>query len=254
MSMVQSARDPEVVAVDTVDDDRAWRSPPVVRGLLTLLGVAAAGFLVWLATQFDLGSTSEFWAAMAILAGAGASLGISQLLGGWTKWGAPTFSLGVFLLAFVPAFVAVGGILVATRPTGTDEGADVAGWIHDIGLGGLAEDMSLFQGVLAFGLGVVFAFVFDTRGPGARVIERPAVATEQPVVVTDEDVDVRDEEATAAEETVVVREEAPPAEETAVIRDEAAADEETVVRDEGAADDETVVVRDEAVSTRRENS
>jgi hypothetical protein len=241
MSMVQSARDPEVVAVDTVDDDRAWRSPPVVRGLLTLLGVAAAGFLVWLATQFDLGSTSEFWAAMAILAGAGASLGISQLLGGWTKWGAPTFSLGVFLLAFVPAFVAVGGILVATRPTGTDEGADVAGWIHDIGLGGLAEDMSLFQGVLAFGLGVVFAFVFDTRGPGARVIERPAVATEQPVV-TDGDGDLRDEEATAAEKTVVVREEATPAEETAV------------VRDEGAADDETVVVRDEAVSARRESS
>jgi hypothetical protein len=253
MSMVQSARDPEVVAVDTVDDDRAWRNPPVVRGLLTLLGVAAAGFLVWLATQFDLGSTSEFWAAMAILAGAGVCLGISQLLGGWTKWGAPTFSLDVFLLAFVPTFVAVGGILVATRPTGTDEGADVAGWIHDIGLGGLAEDMSLFQGVLAFGLGVVFAFVFDTRGPGARVIERPAVVTEQPAVVTDEDDDVRDEEAIAAEETVVVREEATPAEETAVIRDDAAADEESVVRDEGAAD-ETVVVRDEAVSTRRESS
>jgi hypothetical protein len=180
-------------------------------------------------------------AARSRRSGAGASLGISQLLGGWTKWGAPTFSLGVFLLAFVPAFVAVGGILVATRPTGTDEGADVAGWIHDIGLGGLAEDMSLFQGVLAFGLGVVFAFVFDTRGPGARVIERPAVATEQPVV-TDGDGDVRDEEATAAEKTVVVREEATPAEETAV------------VRDEGAADDETVVVRDEAVSARRESS
>ena len=40
-------------------EEHAWGSPPVVRGLFTLLGVAGAGFLVWLATQFDLGSTSE---------------------------------------------------------------------------------------------------------------------------------------------------------------------------------------------------
>ena len=39
-------------------EEHAWGSPPVVRGLFTLLGVAGAGFLVWLATQFDLGSTS----------------------------------------------------------------------------------------------------------------------------------------------------------------------------------------------------
>ncbi len=183
------------------ESEHVWGSPPVVRGLTTLLGVAAAGFLLWLATQFDLGSTGEFWAAMGILAGAGACLGLSQLLGGWTKWGAPTVSPGVLLLGFLPTLVAVGGILVATRPTGTEEGARVAGWIRDLGLGGVAEDLILFQGVLAFGLGIVFTFIFDTRGPRTRAVERDAVP--------DEEVhDYRREEAAAGEETVVREHEA----------------------------------------------
>jgi hypothetical protein len=114
---------------------------------------------------------------MGILAAAGACLGLSQLVGGWTKWGAPTIDLWVLLLAFVPALLAVGGILVATRPTGTEEGEQVSGWIRDIGLGGLAEDLIAFQGVLAFGLGVVFALTFDTRGPRARVLERETAVT-----------------------------------------------------------------------------
>ena len=171
-------------------EEHAWGSPPVVRGLFTLLGVAAAGFLVWLATQFELSSTSEYWAAMGILAGAGAALGLSQLLGGWTKWGAPTISPSVLLLGFLPTLVAVGGILVATRPTGTEEGENVAGWIRDVGLGGLAEDLVVFQGVLAFGLGIVFSFIFDTMGPRTRVLDREV---EREVVPDDEVHDYRRE-------------------------------------------------------------
>lgn len=193
-------------------EEHVWGSPPVVRGLTTLIGVAAAGFLVWLATQFDLGTTGEYWSAMGILAGAGACLGLSQLIGGWTKWGAPTISPGVFLLAFLPTLIAVGGILVATRPTGTEEGEDVAGWISDIGLGGVAGDLILFQGVLAFGLGIVFAFMFDTRGPRTRVVE------ERDAVVPDEEVhDYRREDEIVTDEGTVVREEAVPA---ATVREE----------------------------------
>jgi hypothetical protein len=181
----------------TVEQEHVWGSPPVVRGLTTLLGVAAAGFLVWLATQFELGSRGEYWTAMGILAGAGACLGISQLLGGWTKWGAPTFSPGVFFLAFVPTFIAVGGILVATRPTGTDEGDQVAGWIRDIGLGGLAGDLIAFQGVLAFGLGVVLTFTLDTRGPRKPTDEPEAIVPDQEVH------DYRQESVEEGEVTVV---------------------------------------------------
>jgi hypothetical protein len=179
-------------------EEHAWASPPVVRGLTTLLGVAAAGFLVWLASELDLGSTGEYWAAMGILVGAGLCLGLSQLLGGWTKWGRPTISPGVFFLAFVPTLVAVGGILVATRPTGTQEGEEVAGWIRDIGLGGVAEDLAVFQGVLAFGLGVVLAFTFDTRGPRARTVER------ETEVVAEDVHDYREEGVVEEDETVVV--------------------------------------------------
>ena len=189
--------DATVVEERTVEREHVWGSPPAVRGLTTLLGVAAAGFLVWLATQFDLGSTGEYWAAMGILAGAGACLGLSQLLGGWTKWGTPTFSRGVFLLAFVPTFIAVGGILVATRPTDTEEGDQVAGWIGDIGLGGLAGDLIAFQGVLAFGLGIVLTFTLDTRGPRREMVEHESI-------VADEDVhDYRRETVDEGEVTVV---------------------------------------------------
>ena len=193
-------------------EEHVWGSPPIVRGLTTLIGVAAAGFLVWLATQFDLGTTGEYWSAMAILAGAGACLGLSQLIGGWTKWGAPTISPGVFLLAFLPTLIAVGGILVATRPTGTEEGEDVAGWISDIGLGGIAADLILFQGVLAFGLGIVFAFMFDTRGPRTRVVE------EREAIVPDEEVhDYRSDDEIVTDDGTVVRDEAEPA---ATVREE----------------------------------
>lgn len=198
--MFRRRRDDDAVRTETVErEEHAWASPPIVRGLTTLLGVAAAGLLIWVASGFDLGSTGEYWAAMGILAAAGICLGLSQLLGGWTKWGAPTISPGVFFLAFLPALVAVGGILVATRPTGTDEGEEVASWIRDIGLGGLAEDLIAFQGVLAFGLGVLLAFTFDTRGPRMRTIE-------QETEVVQEDVhDYRDETVAEEDETVVVR-------------------------------------------------
>jgi hypothetical protein len=194
--------DGTVVEETTVEREHVWGSPPVVRGLTTLLGVAAAGFLVWLATQFDLGSTGDYWAAMGILAGAGACLGLSQLLGGWTKWGAPTISPGVFFLAFLPTLIAVGGILVATRPTGTDEGDQVAGWIGDIGLGGLAEDLIVFQGVLAFGLGIVLTFTLDTRGPRRPVEERETI-------VADEEIHDYRREGVEAGEVTAVREREP---------------------------------------------
>lgn len=187
--------------VERRHEERAWGGPPLVRGLFTLLGVAAAGFLIWLATLFDLGSTGEYWAAMGILAGAGAALGLSQLFGGWTKWGVPILSPGVFLLGFLPALVAVGGILLATRPTGTDEGESVAGWIRDIGLGGLAEDLAVYQGVLAFGLGVVFSFIFDTTGPRSRISERERVVPDEDV----HDYERREAVTTPASDRTVVR-------------------------------------------------
>jgi hypothetical protein len=43
----------------------------LTRGMITLLGAAAAGLLVWLATQIGDGSNGGYWAIYGLIAGAG---------------------------------------------------------------------------------------------------------------------------------------------------------------------------------------
>jgi len=132
------------------------------RGLMTALGAGVAGLLIWLATQVGQETTGEFWAAMGLIGAAGLVMALSQLFGGWTKWGMPKLSAGVFLLGFVPVLVCVGWILMATQPgDGWHEGR-LVNWSHDIGLFGLVHSLGLWHGVLAFGLGLVLGYSFDT--------------------------------------------------------------------------------------------
>jgi hypothetical protein len=168
-------------------DVRGWGSPPLVRALFTLAGVAAAGLLVWLAQTFDLTSTNGFWAAMGLIAAAGLALGLSQLFGGWTKWGLPVMSPGVFLLAFIPTAIVVGWILLATQPDGGWQQGRFSGWSSDLGITGFVNGLGTLPAALAMGLGIVFAFTFDTTGPRTRVV----VEVER--VIPDEDVDDYDD-------------------------------------------------------------
>ena len=161
-------------------DDRPGPAPGLVRALFTLAGLAVAGFLIWLASTFSLRETGEFWAAMGLVAAAGFVLGLSQLLGGWTKWGVPRLSPMVFLLAFLPTLVLAGGLLLAMKPTGT-ETDQVRDWANDLGIGGLVEDYAVFPGLLAFAIGLVLAFVFDTTGRRARVASREPGVPEEDV-------------------------------------------------------------------------
>ena len=164
-------------------ETRGWGGPPLIRALTTLIGVAVAGFLIWLAQTFDMGQTGEFWAAMGLIAAAGLALGLSQLFGGWTKWGLPVMSPGVFLFAFIPTAIVVGWILLATQPDGGWQQERLAGWSSDIGITGFVNDMGTLPAALAMGLGIVFAFTLDTTGPRTRdVYEREVEA------VPDEDV------------------------------------------------------------------
>src|SRR5437868_4057276 len=138
------------------------------RGLMTALGAGTAGLLVWLATQVGQQTTGRFWAAMGLVAAAGLVMAFSQLLGGWTKWGWPRLSAGVFLLGFLPVLVCVGWILMATQPGhGWHEGT-VTNWSHDIGVFGIVRELGLYHGVLAFAFGLAFGFSFDTTGPRRR--------------------------------------------------------------------------------------
>ncbi len=193
MALVRRRDDDDRPAAEERPDDRPGPAPGLVRALVTLIGLAGAGLLVWIASTFDLRSTGEFWIAMALIAAAGLVLGLSQLLGGWTKWGWPRFSPFVFLFAFVPTLVIAGGMLLAMRPAG-DETEQVRGWAQDLGISGLVEDFLEFPGLLALAIGLVFAFCFDTSGRRARVVRR--------------DDDVRDESLTDRRRTAVAG--APP--------------------------------------------
>ena len=55
------------------------------RGLTTVAAAGAAGVLLWAATLVGQQTDKRFWAEMAIVAGAGLVIALSQAIGGWTK-------------------------------------------------------------------------------------------------------------------------------------------------------------------------
>ena len=140
----------------------------LTRGTITLLGAGIAGLLVWLVTQIDDGSNGGYWAVYGLIAAAGLTMALSQLLGGWTKWGLPRLSVNVFLLAFIPVLVAAGWVILAKQPDGNWFRDHILAWSDDISIGGLVRDLGEYVSVLAFGIGLTFGFSFDTTGPGAH--------------------------------------------------------------------------------------
>jgi len=139
------------------------------RALTTLLAAAAAGFLLWLAAQFNMNNTGGYWAALGIVAGCGLLLGLAQLRG---SGGNPPAML---LLNFVPVLVCAGWIIVYAEPNGNWFRDHVSRWSGDIGIGGVVHDVAIWNGVLAFGIGLVFAYMLEPRMMMGR--RREVVAT-----------------------------------------------------------------------------
>ena len=157
----------------------------LTRGVTTLLGFAVAGVLTWLAADaFDQGGifeendTDRYWAVVGLLAAAGFVMALSQLLGGWTKWGRPRISAGVFLLGFLPALIVGGWVLMYLHPGGNSFADNVRDWSDDMGIENLIEDLTILFPAIAFALGLVFGFIFDTSGP--RVVSTEAERTTAP--------------------------------------------------------------------------
>jgi hypothetical protein len=147
----------------------------LTRGAITLIGVLVAGFLLWLGTQILPDTRGEYWAALGLVAAAGLTMALSQLLGGWTKWGWPRVSGKVFLLGFVPALILGGWVLAAGEPGDGFFARNVGSWSDDIGIGGVVDDLTTMIPAIAFGVGLVFGFTFDTTGP--RIRKQTPVAT-----------------------------------------------------------------------------
>jgi hypothetical protein len=150
----------------------------LTRGAITLIGVLVAGLLLWLGTQIlpDEPTSGEYWAAVGVVAAAGLTMAFSQLLGGWTKWGWPRISGKVFLLAFLPALILGGWVLAAVDPGDSWLARHVGNWSDDIGIDGLVGDLGTMYPAIAFGIGLVFGFTFDTTGPRVRTSGVPAAA------------------------------------------------------------------------------
>jgi hypothetical protein len=95
-------------------------------------------------------------------------MALSQLIGGWTKWGVPRISAAVFLTAFVPVAIVSLWIILAGEPSNGWFHNHVLNWSSDIHISGLVTDLLYYIPVLAFGTGLVFGFSFDTTGPVVR--------------------------------------------------------------------------------------
>lgn len=139
----------------------------LARGFSTLAGAAVAGVLLWFATQVGTETAGEYWATYGLIAAAGLTMALSQILGGWTKWGWPRFSLGVFLIGFLPVLAAGGWVLLARQPA---DWMNTSNWSRDLGLAGLVADLGNILPAIAFGIGLTFGFSFDTAGPRTEVV------------------------------------------------------------------------------------
>jgi len=137
----------------------------LTRATTTLIAAAVAGLLIWFATQINDHHVGGFWAVYGLIAGAGLLMALSQLLGGWTKWGLPRLSAAFLLLAFVPIAIVSLWIVLAAEPGNGWFHRHVLSWSGDLHIRGLVNDLKEYVSVFAFGIGLVFGYSFDTTGP-----------------------------------------------------------------------------------------
>jgi hypothetical protein len=148
----------------------------LTRATTTLIAAGVAGLLIWIATQINDEKVGGFWAVYGLIAGAGLLMALSQLLGGWTKWGWPRLAMTFLLTAFVPIAVASLWIVLAAEPGNGWFHRHVLSWSGDIHIRGLVNDLKEYVSVFAFGIGLVFGYSFDTTGPRTRAAA-PATTT-----------------------------------------------------------------------------
>jgi hypothetical protein len=175
----------------------------MTRALTTLAGAVGAGALIWASSRLLRGdfSITDYWGIMGLLAAGGLVAALSQLLGGWTKGGTPTFSPTVFLLGFLPVLVVAGFVIWATQqPPGDGWLVDeTRGFADDIGMLRLLSELESFLAVFPFAIGLFLGFCFDTvprEERDERVVRRRR----------------RNEDVAAAEHPTEVRERSPDTE------------------------------------------
>jgi hypothetical protein len=189
---------------------RSYRMYDASRGLTLALAVGLAGLALWGATQVGTQTPGRFWLAMAIVAGAGLLIALTNHVGTWTKGLRLRLSPSTFALAFLPVLVCVGWILLASQPgNGWQEGR-IHSWSDTIGILGVVHDVGLWSGVLAFGFGLVLGLSFD--GVPAPMVDTEPADGVPPGAAADEPVAAEgryDDSRTPTGDTERVREQTP---------------------------------------------
>ena len=166
----------------------------LTRGVLTGIAAGVAGFLIYIASAWvDGGSTGAFWARMGLFVAAGFIMALSQLLGGWTKGGFPKISANVFLFGFVPVLITAGWVMLFSQPPNSIQ-RHISTWSEDIGIRDVVQNLREYVGILAFGLGLVFGYTFDTSGPRrtTAVVDRDREVVREPVGRPEDEPTLRD--------------------------------------------------------------
>ena len=174
----------------------------LTRATTTLIAAAVAGLLVWFATQINDHHVGGFWAVYGLIAGAGLVMAVSQLLGGWTKWGWPRLSVAFLLLAFVPIAIVSLWIVLAAEPGNGWFHRHVLSWSGDLHIRGLVNDLKEYVPLFAFGIGLVFGYSFDTTGPRRAAVAPPATTTRRGLLGRRRTAAASDDGRSAADEPV----------------------------------------------------
>jgi hypothetical protein len=172
----------------------------LTRATITLIAAAVAGLLIWFATQIDGNSVGGFWAVYGLIAGAGLVMALSQLLGGWTKWGWPRLAITFLLTAFVPIALVSLWVVLAAEPGNGWFHRHVLSWSSDIHIRGFVDDLMRYVSIFAFGIGLVFGYSFDTTGPKAPAAGRRGLFGRRRAAATATDGRAADEPLTAKRE------------------------------------------------------
>ena len=97
---------------------------------------------------------------------------------------------------------------VAGQPSANWFQRHVTSWSGSLSIGGLVDDVRTYLGVLAFGLGLVFGFTFDTTGPR---MPREPVSVAEPVAYAPPAEPVAEPEPLAEPDSQAERERVPSA-------------------------------------------
>jgi hypothetical protein len=175
----------------------------MMRAFSTLTGAAIAGGLLWVAAQVSDVGTGGYWGRIGIVVAAGLALSLARLPETGVRTLAP--SIPTLTVAFLPALVAVGWIVVAAQPNGNGARGHVLAWSTDIGISRVVGDLLPLVLVLAFGLGTVLGLVFERRAVVSTAVEPvPAPTAQAGTVAADPDLALTAEQPSAVDEADTV--------------------------------------------------